>query len=61
MVIPKPTNSKEILDQNTRRVKIRNKTNTRLRQSRQQVLDSLAASTTVDNPDAVLKTAKIQK
>ena len=60
MVILDPSHSQEILDKQASKVHISNTSNVRIRQSRQQVLESLVIDVTAGNPDAILKTAELQ-
>ena len=60
MVIPEPTHSQNILDQNERKYQLQNATNSRLFQARQPLLDLLVEAVAADDPDAILRTAELQ-
>ena len=60
MVIPEPTHSQKILDQNERKYQLQNATNNRLFQARQPLLDLLVEAVAADDPDAILRTAELQ-
>ena len=60
MVIPEPTHSEEILDTKMCKVQLRNIAHARLRESRNKVLELLAADAAINNPYDVLKTADTQ-
>ena len=57
MVIQDPTHSQEILDIHMHKVQLRNKTHIRLRETRNKVLELLAADAAINNLYAVSKTA----
>ena len=59
-MIPEPTHSQELFHRNMRKVQLRNTTHARLRESRNKVLELLAADAAINNPYDVLKTADTQ-
>ena len=59
-MISYPNHSLEILYRHTRKVQLRNTTHTRLRESRNKVLESLAPDAIINNLYAVLNTAELQ-
>ena len=61
MAIPQPSHSQGILDRHMRKVQLRNTTHTRTRESRNKVLELLAADAAINNLHAVLKTYDPQK
>ena len=60
MVIPEPTHSEEILDTKMCKVQLRNIAHARLRESRNKVLEFLAADAAINNLDAALKIPDLQ-
>ena len=61
MVIPEPTQSQEILYRHVCKVQLCNITHARLKEARNNVLESLAEDVAIKNLDAVLNTEDIQK
>ena len=60
MVILDTTHSQEILYRHSRKFQLHNTTHDRLRESRNNVLEPLAADSAINNLDDVLKTAELQ-
>ena len=60
MVIPEPNHIQEIIHRHMHKFELLNKNHARLRESRNQVLELLAAYAAFNNLDAVLKTSEIQ-
>ena len=56
MVIPEPNHSQDMLDIHILNFQLRNITHTRLRESRNKVLEFLSSDAAINNLDDLLKT-----